>query len=87
MSDFEATSASASGRPADVGSTHPNVERVARAAAERGLQIAVQRFPAGTRTAQDAANAVGCQIAQIVKSLVFMRMANLSLPSSRGPIE
>jgi Cys-tRNA(Pro) deacylase len=51
---------------------HPNVERVTRTAAERGLSIAVQRFPAGTRTAQDAARAVGCDVAQIVKSLVFV---------------
>lgn len=51
---------------------HPNVARVTRAAAERGLQIGVQRFPAGTRTAEDAARAVGCEVSQIVKSLVFI---------------
>lgn len=28
-------------------------------------------FPAGTRTAADAAAAIGCDVAQIVKSLVF----------------
>ena len=28
-------------------------------------------FPDGTRTAQDAANAVGCTVAQIVKSIVL----------------
>ena len=31
----------------------------------------VREFPAGTRTAADAADAVGCEVAQIVKSLVF----------------
>jgi prolyl-tRNA editing enzyme YbaK/EbsC (Cys-tRNA(Pro) deacylase) len=31
----------------------------------------IVEFPAGTRTAGDAAAAIGCQIAQIVKSLVF----------------
>jgi prolyl-tRNA editing enzyme YbaK/EbsC (Cys-tRNA(Pro) deacylase) len=36
-----------------------------------GLGIAVRRFPAGTRTAEDAARAIGCDVAQIVKSLVF----------------
>lgn len=36
-----------------------------------GLDIDVQRFPQGTRTAVDAAAAVGCQLGQIVKSLVF----------------
>jgi Cys-tRNA(Pro) deacylase len=59
-------------RPPGPGSDHRNVERVTRAAAERGLSIDVQRFPAGTRTAQDAARAVGCDVAQIVKSLVFV---------------
>lgn len=32
----------------------------------------VNRYPAGTRTAADAAAAVGCDVAQIVKSLVFV---------------
>ena len=31
----------------------------------------VQIFPAGTRTAQEAAAAVGCAVGQIVKSLIF----------------
>ncbi len=51
---------------------HPNVQRVIAAAAAAGLSISVERFPAGTRTAADAARAVGCEVAQIVKSLVFM---------------
>jgi prolyl-tRNA editing enzyme YbaK/EbsC (Cys-tRNA(Pro) deacylase) len=51
---------------------HPNVERVVAAAASAGLGIEVERFPEGTRTAEDAARAVRCEVAQIVKSLVFM---------------
>jgi Cys-tRNA(Pro) deacylase len=51
---------------------HPNVERVAAAARAAGLVIEVARFPAGTRTAEDAARAVGCDVSQIVKSLVFV---------------
>ena len=51
---------------------HPNVARVTDAARAGGLEIAVERFPEGTRTAVDAARAVGCDVAQIVKSLVFM---------------
>ena len=51
---------------------HPNVDRVADAARQSGLEISVERFPEGTRTAEDAARAVGCDVAQIVKSLVFM---------------
>jgi prolyl-tRNA editing enzyme YbaK/EbsC (Cys-tRNA(Pro) deacylase) len=33
----------------------------------------VREFPEGTRTAQDAAAAIGCGVGQIVKSLVFLR--------------
>ncbi|MDQ6743568.1 MAG: YbaK/EbsC family protein [Candidatus Dormibacteraeota bacterium] len=36
-----------------------------------GLELEVRRFPQGTRTAEDAARAVGCEVGQIVKSLVF----------------
>jgi len=32
-----------------------------------------REFPEGTRTAQDAAAAIGCTVGQIVKSLVFLR--------------
>jgi len=48
------------------------VARVSAYAAERGIAIAVTRFPATTRTAQDAARAIGCAVAEIVKSLVFL---------------
>jgi prolyl-tRNA editing enzyme YbaK/EbsC (Cys-tRNA(Pro) deacylase) len=41
-------------------------------AAERGVPIAVTRFPATTRTAQDAALRIGCTVGEIVKSLVFL---------------
>ena len=32
----------------------------------------MRRFPQGTRTAVEAAAAVGCELGQIVKSLVFV---------------
>ena len=51
---------------------HASLARVVAAAAAAGLPIEVQRFPEGTRTAADAARAVGCDVAQIVKSLVFV---------------
>lgn len=51
---------------------HANIARVVAAAHDAGLEISVERFPEGTRTASDAARAVGCEVAQIVKSLVFM---------------
>jgi prolyl-tRNA editing enzyme YbaK/EbsC (Cys-tRNA(Pro) deacylase) len=50
---------------------HPNVTRVATAAAEFGLEIAPRRFPEGTKTAADAATAIGVHVGQIVKSLIF----------------
>jgi prolyl-tRNA editing enzyme YbaK/EbsC (Cys-tRNA(Pro) deacylase) len=34
--------------------------------------VTVRKFPEGTRTATDAARAVGCEVGQIVKSLVFV---------------
>jgi prolyl-tRNA editing enzyme YbaK/EbsC (Cys-tRNA(Pro) deacylase) len=36
-----------------------------------GLEPQVREFPEGTHTAQDAADAIGCPVAAIVKSLVF----------------
>ena len=50
---------------------HPNVDKVVAAAAERGLTIEPRRFPEGTKTAADAAAAIGCAVGQIVKSLIF----------------
>jgi len=50
---------------------HPNVARVIAAAKEVGLDIVPRRFPDGTKTAADAAAAIGVEIGQIVKSLVF----------------
>jgi Cys-tRNA(Pro) deacylase len=52
-------------------STHPNVAKVRAAAEAAGLSIEVRRFPEGTKTAQDAADAIGVTLGQIVKSLVF----------------
>ena len=40
--------------------------------ADANTDLAVRQFPAGTRTAVDAARAVGCEVGQIVKSLVFL---------------
>jgi Cys-tRNA(Pro) deacylase len=54
------------------GQLHPNLARVVAAAASASLAIEVLRFPEETRTAAEAARAVGCDVAQIVKSLVFM---------------
>jgi len=50
---------------------HPNVVRVVEAARTLGLDIEPRRFPDGTKTAADAAAAIGVEIGQIVKSLIF----------------
>ena len=50
---------------------HPNVVRVVEAARSLGLEITTRRFPDGTKTAADAAAAIGVNVGQIVKSLVF----------------
>ena len=49
---------------------HPNVTRVVEAARERGLQIQPRNF-GNAKTAVDAANVIGVQVGQIVKSLIF----------------
>jgi prolyl-tRNA editing enzyme YbaK/EbsC (Cys-tRNA(Pro) deacylase) len=51
---------------------HPTAQRVADAGRRAGLELEIRQFPEGTRTAEDAARAIGCTVAQIVKSLVFM---------------
>jgi len=48
------------------------VARVRAALAERRLPADIVEYPASTRTAHDAARAVGTSVAQIVKSLVFL---------------
>jgi len=50
---------------------HPNVVRVVSAGRDLGVEIEPRRFPEGTKTAADAAAAIGVEIGQIVKSLVF----------------
>jgi prolyl-tRNA editing enzyme YbaK/EbsC (Cys-tRNA(Pro) deacylase) len=48
-----------------------SVERVRAALAAAGHDDTVQSFPEGTRSAAEAAAAVGCEVAQIAKSIVF----------------
>ena len=51
---------------------HPTAKKVANAAQTQGLKITIKEFESSTRTAQDAANSVGCTVGQIVKSLLFV---------------
>ena len=57
---------------------HRNNVRAVEAAATHGLDLQVTRFPKGTRTAEDAAAAIGCPVGAIVKSLL--------LASDDGPL-
>jgi prolyl-tRNA editing enzyme YbaK/EbsC (Cys-tRNA(Pro) deacylase) len=50
---------------------HRNTRRVVDAATELGLSISPRRFPEGTKTAAAAAAAIGVEVGQIVKSLIF----------------
>ena len=49
-----------------------SARKVANAAATAGLSVSIVEMPQSTRTAEDAATACGCVVAQIVKSLVFV---------------
>ena len=51
---------------------HPAVQRVLEAAARKGVTLEVTAFADSTHTATDAARALGTDLAQIVKSLVFV---------------
>lgn len=48
-------------------------QRVQDVIAAAGLELEVRELPASTRTAAEAADAIGCEVSQIAKSLVFHR--------------
>ncbi len=50
---------------------HPSAQKVQDALKERGFQNQVFEFQSPTRTSGEAAQAVGCQVDQIAKSIVF----------------
>ncbi len=50
---------------------HKNARRVQETLDQFGLSLSVVELPDSTRTAQEAAAAVGCSVGQIAKSLVF----------------
>jgi prolyl-tRNA editing enzyme YbaK/EbsC (Cys-tRNA(Pro) deacylase) len=56
-------------KPADL--SDPKVARVVEAGAALGIDVAPVTFENETRTAVDAATAVGCELGAIVKTLVF----------------
>jgi prolyl-tRNA editing enzyme YbaK/EbsC (Cys-tRNA(Pro) deacylase) len=48
-----------------------SAEKVQKALDQHGLSLQVVELPASTRTAVEAAQAIGCSVGQIVKSLIF----------------
>ncbi len=63
---------------------HPNAQRVVAAASEAGVSVTVVEYPAGTRTAVDAAAAIECVVDQIVKSMVFVADGEIVLALTSG---
>ncbi len=65
------------------------VDRFLEHAQRLGVPVEVVEFPTETRTADDAAEAIGCDVAQIVKSLVFMADDRpvLALTSGRNRVD
>jgi hypothetical protein len=71
--EFEVNRMNSAGDGNDPGTDPCRIQhgRVSDAAAEAGLEIRILKMAQSTRTAQEAADAAGCDVAQIVKSLVF----------------
>ncbi len=51
---------------------HPTAQKLQGRLHEQGLDVEIRELSDSTRTAQEAADAVGAELGQIVKSLVFM---------------
>jgi Cys-tRNA(Pro) deacylase len=64
-------------------------ERVHEALAARGVSAHISEFPEGTRTAEDAARAIGTTLGQIVKSLIFVADGHpvLALASGKNRVD
>ena len=59
-------------RPVPDAPVHPSIQRVLDAAARKGVTLEVTVFDESTHTAVEAAAALGVELGQIVKSLVFV---------------
>ena len=60
------------------------LEKSEEAEEEHGFTPEMKEFPEGTKTAEDAASAIGCDVGQIVKSLVFETDQDLCLVLCSG---
>ncbi len=64
---------------------HPTAQKFAESARDLGLEVEVRQFESTTRTAEDAARAIGCSVGQIVKSLVFLVDGEALMTLVSGP--
>ena len=64
---------------------HPTAKKFAESAKALGLEVEIRQFEVTTRTAEDAANAIGCTVGQIVKSLVFLVDGEAVMTLVSGP--
>src|SRR5512133_2754759 len=69
---FVTFSTSRRGKAAYPKLVHPTAQRLQQRLHERGLDVEIRELSDSTRTAQEAADAVGAELGQIVKSLVFV---------------
>ena len=63
---------------------HPQAKKVIDVAGAAGVPVEVSEYPDGTRTAQDAATAIGCLADQIVKSMIFDADGEIVLALTSG---
>ncbi len=64
---------------------HPTARKFAESAKASGLEVEIRQFEATTRTAEDAASAIGCGVGQIVKSLLFLVDGEAVMTLVSGP--
>jgi prolyl-tRNA editing enzyme YbaK/EbsC (Cys-tRNA(Pro) deacylase) len=64
---------------------HERAAEFQREVADRcGFEVDVHEFPEGTKTAEDAAEVVGCDVAQIASSLVFVAEGRAAVVVTSG---
>jgi prolyl-tRNA editing enzyme YbaK/EbsC (Cys-tRNA(Pro) deacylase) len=64
----------------------PEAQRVQKVLDSHGLKLEVEELPESTKTAKDAAKAIGCELGQIAKSLVFERKDGMECEDETGAI-
>jgi prolyl-tRNA editing enzyme YbaK/EbsC (Cys-tRNA(Pro) deacylase) len=64
---------------------HPRAAEFQRRAVDKhGFEVEVQEFPEGTKTAADAADAIGCDVAQIASGIVLSAAGDLVVVVTSG---